>query len=103
DDSLRLELCAGRSAAVVASSTPDYQRVDGGLRHLVVGPFISKSSPVDDPGHHTGFRDWNDDCFNEAPSYQLKSPQRAFLPLGAGNRRGLRNICCAGLAKDPRD
>src|SRR5207237_9426454 len=99
-DYFRLELCARRSPVMVASSTANYQRIDGDLRHIVAGHLISRSSLVADPGHHTRVRNRSDDRFNEAAPRTSQSAERALVPSSACDRCRLRNLCCARLAKD---
>ena len=49
---------------------------------------------------HTRLRDRSNDRFDETAAHRSESAQRALVPSGAGHRRRLRNIRCAGLAKD---
>src|SRR5216110_2046935 len=103
DDSLRLELRARRSSAMVASSTAYYQRANGDLRHIVAGHLVSRPSFVAYPGDHTRLRHRSDDRFDETAARQSEFAQCALLSAGSGHRRGLRDIRCAGLAKDTRN
>ena len=87
DDDYRLELCARRSPAMVASSTPHYQRAHGDLRHLVAGHFVSRSSLVANPGCNAGVRDRSDDGFDETAAHPSQSAQRALISSCVSHRR----------------
>src|SRR5262249_23246552 len=97
-----LDLRARRSPTVVAPSTAHHQRVDGHLRHLIAGHFVSRRSPVADSDYYTRFRDWRDDRYYEITEHPFESAQCSLVPSRARHRRGLRNLRRARLAEDAR-
>ena len=85
---------------MVASSIAADQRLDGDIRHLVAGDFVSRSSLMADPDYHTRVRRWFHDRFNETAAHQFESAKRALVPAGPRHRRRLRHLHRTDLAEN---
>ena len=102
DDLVGLEFHPDRSAPLVASSAHPDQRAHGLFRRLAPCGSLSRSAALAHPDRHSHPRGRGHDRDHEARLHSPQSSQRPRLPPRSRDRRRLRDLRPARLAKSAR-